>query len=197
MNDKINASSQPDFWNTRYAEGKTPWDFHGIPSALRAFLKSNPPSNVLIPGCGNGYEVRAFHEAGWDALAIDFSSVAVGQARSYLGKLASAVVLGDFFRYDFAARRFSTIYERAFLCAMPRGLWKAYANRMTQLLQPQGRLAGTFFYGAESDPPPFPLTDTLANELFAEKFKLLRNDPVDDSLPFFVGKERWQEWQLK
>lgn len=196
MNDKIIDSSQSDFWDNRYTNGKTPWDFRGIPGALAAFLKNNRPSNVLIPGCGTGYEVRAFHEAGWDVVAIDFSSAAVERARGYLGKLASIVIPGDFFRHDFDAR-FSTIYERAFLCALPPDLWNAYANRMTQLLQPNGRLAGTFVYGEAIDPPPYPMTETQANELFGEKFKLLQSDPVNDSLPFFAGKERWQEWGLR
>ncbi|HXC35147.1 MAG TPA: methyltransferase domain-containing protein [Candidatus Acidoferrales bacterium] len=198
VNEKAANTSKSDFWDSRYASGKTPWDFGGVPSALAAFLKRNRPSNVLIPGCGSGYEVQAFHEAGWDVVAIDFSSIAVEQARRYLGKLGSAVILGDFFRHDFGARRFNTIYERAFLCALPPDLWKACIDRMTQLLQPDGRLAGTYVYGVNSEPPPFPLTDSAAaNELFGDKFKLLRSDSVEDSLPFFSGKERWQEWELK
>jgi SAM-dependent methyltransferase len=38
------------------------------------------PAKALIPGCGTGYEVRAFHQAGWKVTAIDFSPVAVEQA---------------------------------------------------------------------------------------------------------------------
>ena len=197
MPNKTTDSSKPDFWNSHYASGNTPWDFHGVPSALLAFLGRSQPSEVLIPGCGSGYEVRAFHEAGWDVIAIDFSAGAVEQARRHLGKLAPAVILGDFFRYDFGARRFSTIYERTFLCALPPRLWKDYINRMTQLLRPNGRLAGTFFYGTGIEGPPFPLAETKADELFREKFNLVRSDPVEDSQPFFVGKERWQEWELK
>ena len=197
MSNKTTDSSQPDFWNSRYAGGNTPWDFHGVPSALVAFLGRTRPSDVLIPGCGTGHEVRAFHEASWDVVAIDFSPVAVEQARRHLGKLASAVILGDFFQYDFGGRQFSMVYERTFLCALPPHRWKDYVNRMTQLLRPNGRLAGTYFYGAESEGPPFPLPETKADELFGEKFQLLRSDPVDDSLPFFADKERWQEWELK
>src|SRR5215469_12969590 len=197
MSEKIPDSSQADFWNNRYAIGRTPWDFHGVPTALTAFLKSNKPSNVLVPGCGPGYEIRAFVEAGWDVVAIDFSPVAFERAQAYLGKLASKVILGDFFRHDFGAHCFSVIYERAFLCALPPELWKDYARRMTELLEPKGRLAGTFVYGTESDPPPYPMTEANATELFGDKFNLLRSKSVTDSLPFFLGKERWQEWEVK
>jgi hypothetical protein len=37
----------------------------------------------------------------------------------------------------------------------------------------------------------------MARELFALNFSRLRSLPVEDSLPLFAGKERWQEWKLK
>ncbi|MGH8646914.1 MAG: hypothetical protein ACREX4_21630 [Gammaproteobacteria bacterium] len=46
-------SAHPDFWTSRYATGKTSWDFGGVPAALKSFLsRSSGPSKVLIPGCG-------------------------------------------------------------------------------------------------------------------------------------------------
>ncbi|MGH7954262.1 MAG: methyltransferase domain-containing protein [Limisphaerales bacterium] len=187
-------STRPEFWDIRYASGKIPWDFHGVPTSLNSFLKMSSPANVLIPGCGTGYEVRAFHQAGWKVTAIDFSPVAIEQARIHLGELVRFVVLGDFFKHDFGARRFDMIYERTFLCALPPDSWLAYVNRTAQLLRPGGRLTGIFLYGEESEPPPFPLTKAKAQELFGDKFSLLRSDLVEDSLPLFVGKEHWQEW---
>ena len=191
-----NDSSHPEFWDVRYASGETPWDFHGVPSALNAFLKESQPGSVLIPGCGAGYEVRAFHEAGWKVTAIDFSPVAVENACAHLRALAGSVVLGDFFNHDFAGTRFDMIYERTFLCALPPRLWPAYVKRMTELLRPSGKLVGIFLYGEEKDPPPYPLSPEKARELFKEKFSLVKSSPVSDSLPIFQGNERWQEWAL-
>src|SRR6266536_4130191 len=85
-------STHPDFWTSRYLAGKTPWDFGGVPAALKSFLiRSSAPGRVLIPGCGFGYEVQAFHEAGYDVSAIDFSPAAVEQAKRVLGVLAGKV----------------------------------------------------------------------------------------------------------
>jgi SAM-dependent methyltransferase len=189
-------SSRPDFWDVRYASGETPWDFHGVPVALKSFLKTSQPGNVLIPGCGAAYEVRAFHEAGWKVTAIDFSSVAVERARSELETLSSCVMQADFFTHAFGGNRFNVIYERTFLCALPPRLWSAYVKRMTGLLRPNGKLVGIFFYGQQTDPPPYPLNPEKASELFREKFYLTKNVPVSDSLPIFRGSERWQEWTL-
>ena len=189
-------SSRPEFWDARYASGETPWDFHGVPAALKAFLKTSRAGSVLIPGCGSGYEVRAFDEAGWEVTAIDFSPVAVKRARSELGPLSNRVLQDDFFKHDFGSQRFDLIYERTFLCALPPDLWPVYVKRMRQLLVPNGKLAGIFLYGDQADPPPYPLTPAKATDLFGKNFSLIKTLPVTDSLPLFAGNERWQEWAL-
>jgi len=189
-------SNQPDFWTVRYAAGKTPWDFGGVPLALKSFLeRSSVPGRVLIPGCGSGYEIQEFHAAGYDVSAMDFSPAAVDQTKRVLGFLGERVILGDFFTYDFGQRRFDLIYERTFLCSMTPSRWPEYVNRMADLLLPGGRLIGVFLYGQRpSSGPPFPLTDTDAEQLFKKRFQLLRSEVMTDSLPLFRDMERWQEW---
>jgi SAM-dependent methyltransferase len=191
-------STLPDFWNTRYAAGKTPWDLGGVPAALRSFLaRAETPGRVLIPGCGSGYEVQAFHEAGFEVTAIDFSPVAIKRAAQLLGPLRRFVIEGDFFTHDFPGQEFDLIYERTFLCSLPPKRRQNYARRMAELLQKGKLLAGIFLYGEEPDPPPYPLTEAQALELFGEQFELIRSEPVSDSLPLFQGMEHWQEWRRK
>jgi SAM-dependent methyltransferase len=137
--------TSPEFWSSRYSAGKTPWDLHDVPAPLQRFLaRSRGPGKVLIPGCGSGYEVRAFHEAGFDVTALDFAPAAIERARAVLGEFAEHVRLGDFFTYDFG-RKFDLIYERTFLCALPPSRWPDYSRRMRELLEPGGRLVGVFF----------------------------------------------------
>ena len=188
-------STHPDFWTSLYAAGKMPWDFGSVPAALNSFLaRSSAPGRVLIPGCGSGYEVQGFHEAGYDVTAIDFSPAAVNQAKRVLGVLAERVVLGDFFTHDFGQGRLDLIYDRTFLCSMPPFRWPDYTNRIAALLSPGGRLVGVFLYGQQSNSPPYPLTDKQAEQLFQRHFRLVRSELVTDSLPLFRGMERWQEW---
>ncbi len=195
--DNSSDSNQPDFWSVRYAAGKTPWDFGGVPSALKSFLeRSSVPGRVLIPGCGSGYEIQAFHAAGYDVSAIDFSPAAIDQTKRLLGPLAERVILGDFFTHDFGQRRFDLIYERTFLCSMTPTRWPAYVNRMADLLLPGGRLIGVFLYGqTRSSGPPFPLAEPEAEQLFKKHFELVLSEAMTDSLPLFRDMERWQEWQ--
>ena len=194
--DKSPDSNQPDFWTVRYAAGKTPWDLGGVPSALKSFLERNSaPGQVLIPGCGSGYELQAFYTAGYDVSAIDFSPAAIEQAKRVLGPLAERVILGDFFTYNFRERLFDLIYERTFLCSMTPSRWPEYVNRMADLLSPRGRLVGVFLYAqTRSSGPPFPLTEIEAEKLFKQRFQLQRCEVMTDSLPSFRDMERWQEW---
>jgi hypothetical protein len=192
-------SAQPDFWSQRYASGSTPWQLDHVPARLETFIRALPPQrSILMPGCGQDYRtIDAFVRAGHRVTAIDFSPIAVASITKALAGSATAIVLGDFFACDFNGARFDVIYERTFLCSLPPKLWKDYAARVAQLLRPRGALVGFFFYGDESEPPPYPLTEETANELFGDCFELEISEPVTDSLNVFAGKEKWQEWRLR
>ena len=144
---EISDSSQPDYWTQRYASAKTPWTFHGVPENLEAFLRrTSSSSRVLIPGSGADFEViRAFHEAGHEVTAIDFSPAAVDLAKQALGALEGKIILGDFFAYDFGSKPFDLVYERTFLCSLPPSVWEEYIRRVAQLLSVGGKLVGFFF----------------------------------------------------
>jgi hypothetical protein len=186
----------PEFWDERYASGETPWVINQLPAAFDSFLGRVSPGEVLVPGYGNHCEViRAFDAAGFGVTAIDFSPVAVAQAKARLGALGEKLLLADFFHHDFGTKRFDLVYERTFLCALSPSRWNEYAGRVANLLRPAGLLAGIFFYGEEPDPPPYPLSVERAGELFSKDFRLRKSELVSDSLPIFAGQENWQEWQ--
>jgi SAM-dependent methyltransferase len=174
-----------------------PWDLGVAPGALTRWLaQANRPGRVLIPGCGRGHEVRAFHDAGWDVLAIDYTPGAVAGAKENLALLADKVMLADFFTHDFGGKRFDVVYERTFLCAMPPARWGDYARRMNELIEENGELVGLFLFGVEDDPPPYPLRSPAEQmTLLGQFFELTADGAVPDSPAFFAGRERWQVWR--
>jgi len=187
----------PAFWDERFERDFTPWDLKGVPQALRDFVaRASAPRTVLIPGCGNGYELVCMAEAGWDATAIDFSPAAVRRALGVVGKWAPQVVEADFFAWQ-PPRPLDLIYERAFLCAMPPGMWPHVAARWAQLLAPGGQLAGFFFFGSAPKGPPFGIARAALEELLAPWFDLVEEGEVVDSLPVFAGQERWMRWRRR
>jgi len=189
-------SSQPEFWDTRYRGGTTPWDAGAVPKRLAQWLVAEPRAmRVLVPGCGSGYEVRLFAERGHDVLAIDFSDAAVEAARRTLGNLANRVRKADFFALDEAP--FDLVYERTFLCALPRRMWPQWAERISELVRPGGGLAGFFFIDDNPRGPPFGTSPRQLNQLLGKTFASLEDElvPAGQSVPVLAGKERWQVWK--
>ena len=185
----------PAFWDERFERDFTPWDLEGVPQALRNFVaRGGAARTVLIPGCGNGYELVCMAEAGWDATAIDFSPAAVRRARNVVGTWAARVVEADFFAWQ-PPHPLDLIYERAFLCAMPPAMWPRVAARWAELLAPGARLAGFFYFGSSPKGPPFGIARTALDALLAPYFQLAEESAVVDSLPVFGGQERWMVWR--
>jgi SAM-dependent methyltransferase len=193
----LSFDNEVNFWENRYLTGKTPWDFHGVPAALRRWLSTQrSPGRVLVPGCGSGYELKAFDDAGWDVTGIDYAPAAVARARAKVGfALGQKIVLADFFTQPFEGGGFDIIYERTFLCSIPPARWPIYVARMHELLVKKGKLVGFFLFGEEDDPPPYPLKRDRQAALFADEFCLETDEEVTDSLPLFAGHERWQIWR--
>jgi SAM-dependent methyltransferase len=187
-------SSRPEFWDARFRDHATPWDAGAAPAKLKKWLKAKPARRVLIPGCGSAYEVRLFAEHGHDVMGIDFSDAALDAARRELGPLASRVRQADFFRLDEPS--FDLVYERAFLCALPRSLWPDWGRRMAELVRPGGELAGFFYLDATPKGPPFGTSREELSRLLPG-FAVQEDAPVSptQSLPVFQGREIWQVWR--
>jgi thiopurine S-methyltransferase len=185
----------PDFWCKRFDAGTTPWDAGCTPAAFARFIaEQEKPLNTLIPGCGSAWEAAHLAERGWPVTALDLSPVAVSKAREVLGNTAVSLICDDFFSFQ-PARPYQLIYERAFLCALPRKLWADWGQRVAELLPHGGLLAGFFFLCDQPKGPPFGIEQSQLDELLAPNFELLVNATVHDSIPVFSGRERWQVWR--
>ena len=201
MTDMQKPASQrpehPDFWCQRFGEGVTPWDAGRVPADFAAFVARQPaPLTTLIPGCGSGWEAACLAENGWPVTALDFSPVAVAKARAVLGTAAVDLVCADFFTFE-PAQPPALIYERAFLCALPRKLWDDWGRRVGELLPAGGLLAGYFFVCDQVKGPPFGILPEQLAALLQPAFECIEDTAVNDSIPVFSGRERWQVWRRR
>jgi SAM-dependent methyltransferase len=185
-----------EFWDLRYSARFVPWDARGVPLQLQAYVAgANAPRRVLVPGCGSAWDVLHFAEQGWEVTGLDFSREAVAAARAVLGRHAERVREADVFA-PIAEAPFDVVYERAFLCALPRRLWPAWGRRMAELVERGGELAGFFFIDAGERGPPFPLHDDAElRALLEPAFSRVEDAPAEDSIAVFAGRERWQRWR--
>ncbi len=201
MNEPTKPSEQrpehPDFWCKRFGEGVTPWDAGRVQGDFASFVAARTqPLNTLIPGCGSAWEASHLADHRWPVTALDFSPTAVACAREVLADQAVDLVCADFFAWQ-PAQALDLIYERAFLCALPRKLWADWGTRVAELLPPGGLLAGYFFVCDQLKGPPFGILPEQLDALLLPNFECLTDQPVADSIPVFAGRERWQIWRRR
>ena len=193
--------SMPAFWDERFTRQFTPWDRGGVPQALREFVATTvttqpQPLTCLIPGCGAAHELAFLCDAGWNAVAIDFSPAAVQVARVLAGPWSERIVEADFFSYT-GPQPLQILYERAFLCALPRSMWTQVGARWAQLLAPGALLVGYFFFDDNAKGPPFGIARAELDALLLPHFECIVDEQVLDSIAVFAGKERWMIWRRR
>jgi SAM-dependent methyltransferase len=187
----------PQFWDERFERDYTPWERGGAPLALRRFVAASArPLTALAPGCGSAHELTLMCEAGWDAIAIDFSHEAVARARALAGPWADRIVQADFFAYA-PPRPLDLVYEQAFFCALPRARRPDVARRWAELLGQGGLLVGYFYFDDAPKGPPFGITRAELDALLVPAFECVVDEAVEDSIPVFAGKERWMVWRRR
>ena len=201
MNEPTKPSEQrpehPDFWCKRFGEGVTPWDAGRVQGDFASFVAARTqPLNTLIPGCGSAWEASHLADHRWPVTALDFSPTAVACAREVLADQAVDLVCADFFAWQ-PAQALDLIYERAFLCALPRKLWADWGRRVAELLPPGGLLAGYFFLCDQLKGPPFGILPEQLDDLLQADFEQIEDRAVHDSIPVFAGRERWQVWRRR
>jgi cyclopropane fatty-acyl-phospholipid synthase-like methyltransferase len=162
-------SNKSNEWESRYQQGQTGWD-RGAPSPnLDYWLDADllTPCRILIPGCGNGHEVIALAEKGFDVTAIDIAPSPINNLKKALDakQLNATLIQADFFTWV-PEQQFDAIYEQTSLCALPPERWQAYEACLHNWLTLRGKLFAQFMQTGKEDGPPFHCDITTMTDLF-------------------------------
>ncbi len=168
----MQKETDENIWEQRYQKKQTGWD-RGKPSeALLYWLNSGlvSPCRILVPGCGNGYEVLQLAQKGFDVTAIDIAPSPIKNLSSSLKKanLKANLIQADFFNWT-PESPFDAIYEQTSLCALPPELWVQYEKQLYQWLKPEGVLLAQFMQTNQEGGPPYHCEMQDMNELFSDK----------------------------
>lgn len=155
-----------DFWESRFQDGRTPWERGTINPAFTAWCQSGAlsPCRILVPGAGRSPEPTALLHQGFDVIALDLAESAVADQASRLG--ADRVVQADVTAWMPDAP-FDAVYDQTCLCALPPDLWAAYAAQLHRWLRPGGRLFVLFMQTGRKGGPPFDCPIPAMKMLFA------------------------------
>ncbi len=145
-------------WENRYQLGDTGWDRGAVSGNLLYWFESKllKPCRILIPGCGNGYEVLALAENGFDVVAIDIAPTPIENLRKELKtrQLKAELIKTDFFTWKLE-KPFDAIYEQTSLCALHPDEWVDYEKCLYCWLRSGGKLFAQFMQTEQEGGPPF------------------------------------------
>lgn len=194
-----NSTPASTVWEDRYRMGDTPWE-KGEPSpGLVDFLNRTPlplQGTVLVPGCGNGHDVRAWAIAGWDAVGLDIAPSAVSRAAEQTPQgMKAGFRLGNFL-VDEPFALFDCVFEHTCYCAIDPSDRDAYAKAVDRWLRPDGYYVAVNYLIPDTEGPPYGTTRDELLHRFSPRFTLIR-DFVPRSYPNRTDLERLFVWQKR
>lgn len=186
------AGSGGPEWEGRYQAGDTPWEKGCTHPALVEWLRENRlGGDILVPGCGAGYDVRALAcDPAARVTGLDLAPSAIALAETFLKAGDESYVVGDFLSGSAVTPgAFDAVFEHTCFCAIPPEMRTAYARAVSAALKPGGLFLAIFYrnpsHGGE-DGPPFGCTMEEIDHLFGGEFLLVHER---GSLPTFDGRE--------
>ena len=184
------------FWESQYTNQRTGWDIGGISPQLQVYFEQipNKSKKILIPGCGNGYEAIWLAQNGFlDVTVVDLAAIPLAHVQEQAPTVKT--IQGDFFDLT---DTYDLIIEQTFFCALNPNLRKQYVEKMANLLQPKGKLAGLLFnIDFEKVGPPFGGSIAEYQGLFEGLFEILTLAPSLLSIKPRLGSEAFFEFQKK
>lgn len=187
------------YWTARYNNNQLGWDI-GYPSpAITHFMDQveDKKVKILIPGCGNAYEAAYLWDKGFqNVYLLDFSPIPLQKfAEQYPNFPKEQLLNIDFFEME---GEFDFIIEQTFFCALNPELRRKYAEKMVELLKPNGLLIGLLFnIPLNGDHPPFGGSQKEYEQLFSEYFEIQKMEMAYNSIPERQGSELFVKMKSK
>jgi len=187
---------KPAFWDKIYRDGQSGWDLKGPNPVFMEILKNKEiiePGNILIPGCGKGYDAIAAAKLGFTVRAVDFSQYAISFAKNLALKESVNV---NFLNLDFFSLgtefdlRFDVVYDYTSFCAINPFRREEYIKKISDLLKPGGKLLAHLFpVENRKGGPPFGIDIIETYKIFSKYLTLDFSSGNISSIKSRKGKE--------
>jgi methyl halide transferase len=142
------AGPGKDFWQERFTTGTIPWDRGQANPQIAQWLADGtlaPGCRIIVPGCGQGWEIEALAAAGMEVVGIDYAPAALDLCRRLLARdgLSATLVEADVLHWRPDAP-VDAVIEQTCLCALYPDHWQRYAAQLHGWLKPGGILLALF-----------------------------------------------------
>ncbi len=180
-----------DYWNQRYINGKTGWDVGYATPPITRYIDQldNKSLKILIPGCGRAHEGRYLMDKGFkNTFLIDISPKVIADIKANFPDFPQQQVICDnVFEHQ---SQYDLILEQTFFCALHPNLRENYAQKMSELLKPNGKLVGVLFnFPLNSDTPPYGGHTEEYYALFNQYFSHVKIEDCRNSIKPRRGNE--------
>ncbi|OMJ16769.1 putative thiocyanate methyltransferase 2 [Smittium culicis] len=198
-----------DYWEHRWANNQAAWDFGKTQIALIQLFEENKfqfptKANVLVPGCGSGYDAIYFSQLGYDTTGLDFSASANQKAKelaanSQTGPGQLQFVQADFYNFPAPSSLYQIAYDYTFLSTVRPEDRIKWGSRYADLISPGGFLITLIFpidFGNE-DGPPFKLNKEMCHQVLDPNFDLVYQDLNPNKEPPRTSASVMAIWKRK
>lgn len=195
----MNDVNKPAFWNELYQSKSVAWDLKAPTPAFIDLLNSEyflGKKEILIVGCGYGYDAIEAAKKGLEVTALDFSENAIEFANSLAQKEKVNInfLAEDLFKLNCNySNSFEIIFDYVTYCAIDPERRKEYADKISDLLKPEGLFVIILFpIENRIGGPPFAVDVNEATNYFSEKLDLIVSTDKINSIKPRKGRELLQ-----
>ncbi len=183
------AETPRQTFEQRYRQGETPWDTGVTPPEVIDMADRLAPGRVLDLGCGTGTNCIYLAQRGWQAVGVDFSKIAIQEARAKARWAGVAETSCQFYQADvtdipFLSGPFDLALDIGCLSSIPPDKWAAYAAELLRLVPPGGRY---MLYTHTRD-----MSAEQVRQLFGPQFVVeQQQNSIDSSVPEYESAWYW------
>lgn len=162
-----------NYWEERYQNNDTGWDIGSVSTPLKEYIDqlTNKNSRILLPGAGNGYEFDYLISKGFtNVFVVDIAILPLNTIAKRNPAFTSKLLHQDFFTLN---EKYDLVLEQTFFCAIPPEMRADYATKMSEILNPKGKIAGLLFdFPLTEEGPPYGGSKEEYLSLFSEQFMI-------------------------
>jgi len=171
------------FFDLLYLLKSPPWDTEETPPEVVEEIEENgrPAGRAIDLGCGTGTNCIYLARHGWETVGVDFSAVAIWQARRKARRAGVECQLhrADVTALDFLQRSFDLALDIGCLHSLSADKHEAYAAEVIRLVQPGG-LYMLYAFVPRNSGSVEGIAPQAIRELFGPAFSLQRQERGED-----------------
>lgn len=175
---------EKEYWDKRWADQQTGWDIGYVSTPIKEYFDQMTDKNqrILIPGCGNAYEAEYLWEQGFkNTWIVEISQLAVDSFLKRYPKFPKDhIFVTNFFALQ---EKFDCVVEQTFFCAIDPSMRASYAKKVSEILNPGGKLVGLLFNRHFDGGPPFGGNQAEYEATFGPYFSIEKMENAYNSIP--------------